>query len=204
MYIPEQYKNNDKDEISAFLQKNSFGILINQTNGLLWATHITLELDNNEAGKPVLYGHISKENPQSESFASNAKILAIFSGPHSYISPSWYDHENVPTWNYVAVHIYGTLKIIEGEALLLSLKKLVDKHEALSENPVRLEDLSKKTMRQIRGIVGFEIEIEDIQGVKKMSQTRDDQNYQNIITELRNTKHPNAIAVAETMLKCTR
>ena len=87
---------------------------------------------------------------------------------------------------------------------MLSLKKLVDKHEALSENPVRLEDLSKKTMRQIRGIVGFEIEIEDIQGVKKMSQTRDDQNYQNIITELRNTKHPNAIAVAETMLKCTR
>jgi transcriptional regulator len=204
MYIPEQYKNENDAEIKAFLQQNAFGILVNQTDGKLWATHIPLELDVNENGKKVLYGHISKENPQWESFASDNKVLAIFSGPHTYISPSWYDHENVPTWNYIAVHVYGTVKIIEGEAVTEMLKKLVDKYEANSEKPVRVEDFSVKTMMQVRGIVSFEIEIEDIQAVKKMSQNRDDKNYNNIISELDKTGDPNAIEVAKVMGKCPR
>jgi len=202
MYIPDIFKNENQEEIKDFLQKNSFGILVNQTNGKLWATHIPLELDTNKNGKQVLYGHISKENPQWESFANNDKILAIFSGSHSYISSSWYDHESVPTWNYIAVHIYGTIKIIEGEAVIESLKKLVDKYEQNSENPVRVEDLSKKTMMQTRGIVAFEIEIEEIQAKHKLSQNRDEKNYDNIITELKKTKNPQAIGVANEMLKC--
>lgn len=204
MYIPEQYKNNNEQEIKDFLQKNSFGILVNQTDGKLWATHIPLELDVNENGKQVLNGHLSKENPQWKSFASNTQILAIFSGPHSYISSSWYDHENVPTWNYIAVHVYGTIKIVEGETLMRGLKKLVDKYETNSENPVRIEDLSKKNMMQKRGIVAFEIEIDDIQAVKKMSQNRDDKNYQNIISELEKTENTDAQAVAKEMKKCPR
>jgi len=204
MYIPEQYKNNNEQEIRDFLQKNSFGILVNQTDGKLWATHIPLELDINENGKQVLNGHLSKENPQWKSFASDTQVLAIFSGSHSYISASWYDHENVPTWNYIAVHVYGTIKIVEGEALMHGLKKLVDKYESNSENPVRIEELSKKTMMQTRGIVAFEIEIDDIQTVKKMSQNRDDKNYQNIISELEKTGKRDAEAVAEVMKKCPR
>jgi len=204
MYIPDIFKNENQEEIKDFLQKNSFGILVNQTNGKLWATHIPLELDTNKNGKQVLYGHISKENPQWESFADNDKILAIFSGSHSYISSSWYDHESVPTWNYIAVHIYGTIKIIEGEAVIESLKKLVDKYEQNSENPVRVEDLSKKTMMQTRGIIAFEIEIEEIQAKHKLSQNRDEKNYDNIITELKKTENPQAIEVANEMLKCRK
>jgi len=204
MYIPDIFKNENQEEIKDFLQKNSFGILVNQTNGKLWATHIPLELDTNKNGKQVLYGHISKENPQWESFADNNKILAIFSGSHSYISSSWYDHESVPTWNYIAVHIYGTIKIIEGEAVIESLKKLVDKYEQNSENPVRVEDLSKKTMMQTRGIIAFEIEIEEIQAKHKLSQNRDEKNYDNIITELKKTENPQAIEVANEMLKCRK
>ena len=204
MYIPDIYKNENQEEINDFLQKNSFGILVNQSNGKLWATHIPLELDINKNGKQVLQGHISKENPQWESFADNDKVLAIFSGAHSYISPSWYDHENVPTWNYIAVHIYGTIKIIEGEAVIESLKKLVDKYEQNSENPVRVEDLSKKTMMQTRGIVAFEIEIEEIQAQHKLSQNRDDKNYLHIISELEKTNDSQAIAVAKEMKKCLR
>jgi len=204
MYIPDIFKNENQEEIKDFLQKNSFGILVNQTNGKLWATHIPLELDTNKNGKQVLYGHISKENPQWESFADNNKILAIFSGSHSYISSSWYDHESVPTWNYIAVHIYGTIKIIEGEAVIESLKKLVDKYEQNSENPVRVEDLSKKTMMQTRGIIAFEIEIKEIQAKHKLSQNRDEKNYDNIITELKKTENPQAIEVANEMLKCRK
>jgi len=204
MYIPDLYKNENQEAITAFLKENSFGILINQTNGKLWATHIPLELSINAEGKTILEGHISKENPQWKGFAEDDQILAIFSGPHSYISPSWYDHENVPTWNYIAVHVYGKIKIIEGDAVIESLKRLVDKYEKNSENPVRIEDLSEKTMMQSRGIVAFEIEIEEIQAQHKMSQNRDDKNYQNIISELEKTNINQSIAVANEMKKCPR
>ena len=110
MYIPNLYKNENQAEIEQFLHENGFAILVNQTNGKLWATHIPLILGTNSNGKQILIGHISKLNPQAESFNQNDEVLAIFSGSHSYISSSWYDHENVPTWNYLAVHVYGKVR----------------------------------------------------------------------------------------------
>ena len=202
MYIPDIYKNENKEEINKFIQENSFGILINQTNGKLWATHIPLELDTNKNGGSILFGHLSKENPQWEGFIENNEVLAVFSGPHSYISSSWYDHENVPTWNYIAVHVYGTIKIIDAEAAIEVLKKQVDKYEQKSKNPVRIEDFSKKTMMQSSGIVAFEIEITQIQATRKMSQNRDEKNYQNIISELEKTNTNDSIAIANEMKKC--
>jgi transcriptional regulator len=201
MYIPDLYKNEDKESIRKFLRENAFGLLINQTNGKLCATHIPLELEINKEGEEVLMGHVSKENPQWTAFESNAEILAVFTGAHSYISPSWYDHENVPTWNFTAVHVYGKIKIIEGDAVIDSLTKLVDKYEQNSKCPVRVADLSKKTMMQARGIVAFEIKIEEIQAQTKMSQNRDDKNYTNIISELENTENPQSMAVAKEMAK---
>jgi transcriptional regulator len=204
MYIPDIFKNENEAEIKEFLDKNSFGILVNQTEGKLTATHIPLELDRNAFGKNVLYGHISIENPQWRGFSESDKVLAIFSGPHSYISPSWYDHENVPTWNYIAVHVYGTIKILSEEKLLETLKKLVDKYEAASENPVKMEELSRKTLMQARAIVGFEIEIKEIQASKKLSQNRDEKNFQKIISELERIGNFNSNSIAEEMKKCPR
>ena len=202
MYIPDIYKNENQEEINKFIKENSFGILINQTNGKLWATHIPLELDTNKNGGSILFGHLSKENPQWEGFIENNEVLAVFSGPHSYISSSWYDHENVPTWNYIAVHVYGTIKIIDAEAAIEVLKKQVDKYEQKSKNPVRIEDFSKKTMMQSSGIVAFEIEITQIQATRKMSQNRDEKNYQNIISELEKANTNDSIAIANEMKKC--
>ena len=201
MYIPDLYKNEDQEAIRTFLKANAFGILINQTNGRLWATHIPLELEINKEGEDVLMGHISKENLQWTAFESNDEVLTVFTGPHSYISSSWYDHENVPTWNYSAVHVYGKIKIIEGDAVIDSLTKLVDKYEQNSKCPVRVADLSKKTMMQARGIVAFEIKIEEIQAQTKMSQNRDEKNYLNIISELEKTENPQSVAVAKEMFK---
>lgn len=204
MYIPAIYKNENHEEIIKFLQKNSFGILINQKEGNIAATHIPLELETKVNGKNYLFGHISVENPQWNSFENDDRILAIFSGEHTYISPSWYEQENVPTWNYIAVHVYGNIKIIEGQEVIDSLKKLVDKYESGVENPTRIEDYSKKTMLQTRGIVAFEIEITEIQAVKKMSQNRNDTDYKNIISKLEKTGKNNDIEVAKTMSKCPR
>ena len=204
MYIPSLYKNENQTEIEQFLHENGFAILVNQTNGKLWATHIPLILGTNsnpETSGKILIGHISKLNPQAVSFKQNDEVLAIFNGPHSYISSSWYDHENVPTWNYLAVHVYGKVRLHTYEESIESLKKLVNKYEAKSEKPIRIEDLSEKTMREARGIVSFEIEITSIEAQKKLSQNRDDKNYQNIISELEKTNENQAIEIAKAMKK---
>jgi len=202
MYIPHRYKNENLEEVRAFVQKNSFGILVSQAVAGLTATHIPLELDKNENGNDILAGHISRGNPQWKNFADQSRVLAIFSGPHTYISSSWYDHENVPTWNYIAVHIYGTIKIIEGEKLIHTLSKLVHKYEAGSARPVSVETMDPTYLHnQVKGIVGFEIEIEEIQAAYKLSQNRDHANHSNIVHELEKQADPNAVAIAAEMKK---
>lgn len=204
MYIPELYKNENQEEIRQFIHENGFALLINQVNGKPWATHIPLVLETNSQGKEILVGHLSIENPQAKSLVNDAEFLAVFNGPHAYISSSWYDHENVPTWNYIAVHVYGKIKVLDYNQTVLSLKKLVDKYEAKSENPIRVEDLSEKTMRQARGIIAFEMEITSIEAKKKLSQNRDAKNYENIISELEKQNDNQSISIAEAMKKCPR
>ncbi|WP_047245008.1 FMN-binding negative transcriptional regulator [Maribacter thermophilus] len=197
MYIPNHYKNEDLSEVKDFIKHNSFGILINQVDNKPWATHIPLELDVDENGNDVLISHISRANPQWRSFENESQVLCIFNGPHSYISSSWYHEEEVPTWNYIAVHVYGTIQILEEEAVLASMHKLVDKYEKDSENPVSIHNLSEKTMKQIKGVVGFQINITDIQATYKLSQGREEDHSQ-IITELKQRDF-NAKAIADKM-----
>jgi transcriptional regulator len=201
MYIPEIYREENAAEIQNFIRQNGFAVLVNQAASKLMATHIPLLFDVNAKGEQLLIGHLSKLNPQASSFTEQAEVLAIFSGAHAYISSSWYDHENVPTWNYSAVHVYGTVRVYDEEETMASLKKLVDRYEIDSENPVRVEELSERTMREAKGIVAFEIRITSIDAVKKLSQNRDTKNYQNIITALEKTNDTQAIAVAEAMKK---
>lgn len=199
MYTPQHYKNENIDEVREFIKANSFGILISQTKGRLWGTHIPMELDFDENGNAILYSHISKANPQWENFTSGEEVLAIFHGPHSYVSSSWYQKEDVPTWNYIAVHAYGKVQIIEGKELMDSLKKLVDHYEHGSEHPVSVENLSEKTMRQVNGIVGFKIAISEIQATYKLSQTRKDTDFHTIVNQLENSTDFMSKATAEAM-----
>lgn len=202
MYIPDQYRNDDTEEVTEFLRHNGFAILVNAVDGRPWATHLPLVFERTADGRGILHGHMSKENPQWKQFEENPDVMAIFNGPHAYISSSWYDHENVPTWNYIAVHVYGTVRILDEAGAIGSLKKLTDKYEAGNENPVRIEDLSAKTMRQARGIVAFEIDIERIDAKRKMSQNRDAGNYAAIVDRLA-SGIPEERAVSEEMKRKT-
>lgn len=197
MYVPKHYENENDAEIKDFIKANSFGILINQTAGKLWGTHIPFHFSADET---KLYGHISKGNVQWKSFSSDQEVLAIFTGPHAYISPSWYNHENVPTWNYIAVHVYGTIKIIEGDLLFQSLKHMVDKYEKASAKPVSLEGMSPDYVKKhIQALVGFEITITEIKAAYKLSQNRDQINYHNIIDQLEKREDADSLKVAEAM-----
>ncbi len=200
MYIPQHYKQTNIAEIKDFLIQNSFGILINQVNGKLWATHIPLELETDKNEIDILVGHISRANPQAEYLNESSEVLCVFNGPHAYISSSWYKEEEVPTWNYVAVHIYGKLTISSEEEVIESLHKLVDKYEKNSKNPISLRNMSNETLRQVKGVIGFKISIDDIQATYKLSQTRTE-DHPKIISELEEIKSENACAIAQAMKK---
>jgi transcriptional regulator len=198
MYIPPYYENKDIDQIKQFLRENSFGILVNVVDNKPWGTHIPLELEQDLNGADVLVGHIAKANPQWRYFSDNAEVLCIFNGPHAYVSSSWYKEEEVPTWNYIAVHVYGTLKILSEEETMASMFRLVDKYEAGSKNPINLKNMSPKTLRQVKGVVGFQIQITDIQATYKLSQTRQ-ADHAKIISELKERNDPGSQAIADHM-----
>lgn len=199
MYTPKPFQNTDLSSVKDFIRHNGFGILVSQKEGQLAATHIPMLLS--EEGT-CLTGHISRGNRQWKDVGSSSEVLAIFNGPHAYISSSWYDHENVPTWNYIAVHVYGVIRIIEGDELLESLRHLVDKYEQHSEKPVSVEKMSPDFLKkEIRGIVGFEITITNIEAAYKLSQNRDKANHDNIIQELEKRGDASSKEIAEAMKK---
>jgi transcriptional regulator len=199
MYIPKKFQNNEPDSIKDFIRQNGFATLVSQAEGRIVATHIPLELD---AAGEKLHGHISRANPQWKHFADNQEVLTIFNGPHAYISSSWYNHENVPTWNYIAAHVYGTIRIIEGDELIESLKNLIDKYEKRSERPVSVEKMSPEYFQsQVRGVVGFEISITGIEAAQKLSQNRDRVNHDEIIRQLEKRNEGDDQKIAEAMRK---
>jgi len=185
MYVNSINRWEDEPEIISFIQKNAFATLITQESGRPLATHLPFVLDQNVSGKAIISGHIAKANAQWKTIPEQGEVLVMFQGPHAYISSSWYNHENVPTWNYLAVHVYGKIRLIEGEELLNHLKKLVNTYEEDRPNRVSVEGMSGAYLEsQIRALVGFEIQITEVQASAKLSQNRDQTNFENIITEL--------------------
>ncbi len=199
MYIPRRYQEEDREKILSFMKENSFAIMVTVKEGLPVASHIPLAVEKNQNGEDVLVGHISRGNDQKNTFTEGARILCIFPGPHAYISPRWYTQLNVPTWNYISVHAYGTLRIMEGEELKAALSRLVHTYEQHMPHPMTLEDLpAKKFNDDVRGIIGFEIKIEELQAASKLSQNRDAESYGNVIEQL-NTGDAIARQVAAAM-----
>lgn len=198
MYTPPHYSNNNIEEIKAFLTHNSFGILINIVDNKPWGTHIPLELETDGKGNDILVGHIAKANPQWKHFKDESEVLCIFNGPHAYVSSSWYKEEEVPTWNYIAVHVYGVLSILTEEETMASMHRLVNKYEKGSKNPISLENMSSKTLRQVKGVVGFQVKVSDIQATYKLSQTRSD-DHQKIISELKERPDSESQGIADFM-----
>jgi len=201
MYIPKYFRQEDPEVIRQFIIANGFATLVSHLpEGQLWASHIPLVLGQNAQGEDVLWGHIARANPQWRGFEQFPEVMAIFNGPHAYVSSGWYDHENVPTWNYIAVHVYGRVAILTGEALYATLSKMMHKYEAHRPHPVVLEKMNPQFVaNQIRGIVGFEIAITDIQAKAKLSHNRDEPNQERIIQALEAEGDPLAAAIAQAM-----
>lgn len=200
MYIPKINRFGHDPEIYAFIRQHPFAIVVNMLDGKPWATHIPVELEENAEGEYVLRTHISKANPQWKAFESSPDAMVIFHGAHAYISASWYDHENVSTWNYQAVHVYGKVKVLEGDAVRQLLDRLVKRHESREKHPIYFNDLSDEFLNaELKGIVAFEISIEAIHAMNKLSQNRNRKNYMAVIENLEERKDPNSTIIAKQM-----
>lgn len=201
MYIPKLYKITDIDEIREFVQHHSFGTLVTTRKGRPIATHLPLQLIQ-EGDDHYVTGHMAYGNPQWRTFESSEEVLVMFQGPHAYISSSWYEQENVPTWNYQAVHLYGSARILDNEELAQDLTSLLEKYEHHRENPVLWDKLSPSLLeKEMKGIVGFKIKVNEIQAAYKMSQNRNEADYRNIVEQLQQEENPDSTQMAEEMKK---
>jgi len=203
MYIPNNFKEEDKAEIEKLIREFGFATLVSVKDNLPWATHIPLELVTDENGNWFLHGHVARANPQWKNFEVMSDVLVIFMGPHAYISPSWYNHRNVPTWNYKAVHVYGKASLVEGEKLEAMLRHLMKRYEGThAEKPQSYDEIPAKILeKDLRGVIGFEIKVERIEAASKLSQNRDAESHQSVIDNLKKMDSYDAKRMAEEMEK---
>jgi transcriptional regulator len=204
MYIPRAFNEADPAYIRNFIRQNGFAALISSGNSRLEASHLLLNLKEAGSSSMLLNGHMARANQQWRTFQPTQEVLAIFSGPHTYVSAGWYSIKSAPTWNYVSVHVYGTPRIIEDRAELYDLLKcLVDWQE--QHNPegdrYRIEGLPKDILENMMNIiVGFEITVTRIEAAAKLSQNRNSKDYQNIIQKLNERGDCKSAEVAKEML----
>lgn len=199
MYTPKLYREEDREKLIEFLKQNNFPALVSQDGEKLVATHLPVEIIEGEGDSLTILGHMSRANPQWKSFGEQ-EVLLIFQGAHTYISPRWYNHVNVPTWNYMMVHVYGRVRVVEGRELHSLLSQLVGKHEAGTS--YRLENLPEEFVeKEMKGVFGFALDVTRIDGGYKLSQNRNDEDHANIIHELQQRGDENSQMVAQEMKK---
>ena len=198
MYIPEDFQFNEAQEQMAFIKQYNFGMLITHTSKGLEATHIPFMYDDK---KECFQAHIARANKQLENY-ENQEVLIVFQGPHAYVSSSWYNHPNVPTWNYVAVHVYGQLQIVKDKTdIKKALIDLVNHHEKHEDQPLDIDKIDDIINKEMRGITFFEINSLRFEGVKKLSQNRHAQDYSNIISHLENKGQENLTDFMKKVIK---
>lgn len=184
MYIPNANRVADQEQLLAFMQAHSFATLVSLVQGELFATHLPL-VTVAQGDQILIRGHLAKANPHWQEFATQREVLVIFQGPHAYISPTHYEKwESVPTWNYIAVHAYGSARLIQDEAgLLATLAELIAANEAVYQQ--QWDSLPEKFRHgMLSGIVAFEIAVTRLEGKFKLSQNRPASDQERVATAL--------------------
>jgi transcriptional regulator len=186
MYIPKAFEVTETRTLHEFIQAHSFATIVSNAADDLLASHVPLTLDHAGGAHASLAGHFARANPHWRALERNGQCLVIFGGPHSYISPSWYANSPaVPTWNYAAVHVYGKMRIIDDAAWMTGLlDRMIAIYEAPQARPwpglLPVEFRAKLT----EAIVGFEIEIDRIEGKFKLGQNRPLEDQRGALREL--------------------
>jgi transcriptional regulator len=198
MYIPKFFAETDKEKLVEFMCEFNFATLISAENDVPFATHLPFIIEHRNE-KIYLLAHLAKANPHWQQF-ENKQVLVVFTEPHAYISPLHYEKiENVPTWNYIAVHAYGHIKMFSQEENLALLEKQVEAFDKIyfETNWQQISDEYKTNLA--KGVVAFEIEVRDLQGKKKLNQNKTGKDAQNVIEALEKSDIENEKLIAKYM-----
>jgi transcriptional regulator len=200
MYVPSHFAETDPATLHAFIEQFSFGLLVSQMNGEPFASHLPFLLDRVAGPHGTLVGHMARANPQWQELADRPSLV-VFSGPHTYISPTWYEAANtVPTWNYTAVHATGRAQVVEDrDALFEIVSRSVAFFEATMPQPWVLDTSGPAVDRLLTQIVGFRIEINRLEGKWKLNQNHPAERREKVIRALEQQRDENARSVAELM-----
>jgi transcriptional regulator len=198
MYTPAHFNQTDPQALQQMIEANSFGTLISVLDNRPFATHLPFIYDPDHSR---LLAHMARTNPHwSELARTKRDALAIFQGPHAYISPSLYHDPGVPTWNYATVHIYGRFRVLDDAVEHRHvMETLTAQHEARRPVAWQAEFDSSMVQQLMRATVAFEIEISEVQGKFKLSQNRSSADRENIICELQDDGSDDAAGLAQLM-----
>jgi transcriptional regulator len=174
MYTPSAFRVEDTERLQSFMREYSFATLVSASDGVPSATHLPFVIRPEEGRFGTLVGHMARANTLWTTWARETEVLVIFTGPHAYISPSWYEQKvTVPTWNYSAAHAYGKPRLLtDVDQLRLLVRhqtKLYEHQERSTWDQSLMEEILNS---QLRAIVGFTIEIERLEGKFKFNQNR--------------------------------
>src|SRR5271169_616314 len=208
MYTPRWFKEDRLPVLHEAIERISFGTLVTSAPKRLLASHIPMFVDKSKGSYGTLYGHIARGNSQWRDSSQEVESLAMFVGPDAYITPNWYQSrvdsgEVVPTWNYVAIHVYGKTTFFEERARLLELvTHLTNVHEAPFQNPWKVDDAPRDYIEsELKLIVGFEMPISRIEGKWKLNQNRSEADRNGVIRGLGELHDGNADLVVAEMEK---
>ena len=198
MYIPKAFEESDKTKLLNFIKNHSFGIMFSDNGNGPFATHLPFIMNENIGGNGSLFSHMAKANPHWRDL-NDKEVLVVFSGPHAYISPTWYGEPNtVPTWNYVAVHVYGTFKMIEDkEKTKRIIEDTVHFYESSLPNPWAVQFEQQYVSGLLNALVAFEIEITKIEGKWKLSQNHSIQRQKNLAKNLAASNKYDSVEIAK-------
>lgn len=175
MYVPKPFAEHDVSQLHAIVRAHAFATLVSLRDGEPFATHVPLLLDAERGPLGTLVGHVARANPHAELLRAGVRSLAIFHGPHAYVSPRWYaGAPNVPTWNYVAVHAAGTPRVLDAPEVVRDvLERTAAIYEAGASEPWSLASAPEGWAAGLqRAIVAFELPIERLEGKRKLSQNK--------------------------------
>jgi transcriptional regulator len=199
MHLPKIFKSDNANLLKEIIQENAFSSLITYKGKILSAKAM-MQLNELGNGLFTIETHISRANPMAKTIEQGDEVLCDFLGAHAYISSSWYDHVNVSTWNYEQVQIYGLIEIMSDDELYRHLKKLTDFFELPQKCPMTLERMGAEFVEnEMKGALGLKIIPTDVKMKQKLSQNRDDINYQRIIEKLNDSNRAMDKIIAKKM-----
>ncbi|MDE2090902.1 MAG: FMN-binding negative transcriptional regulator [Gammaproteobacteria bacterium] len=201
MYTPDAFKLDELARLQGMMRRYPFALLLTKNTASLDATHLPFMVDAERGPHGTLLAHMARANPHWRLFDGQREALVVFTGPHAYISPSWYaDKVTVPTWNYVAIHAHGRPVIVTEKARVRAmLERLVSEHEAYVKPPWSTAQAGEYVQQQLDYIVAFEMQITRLEGKFKLNQNRSRIDQQGVVRALSGSEDPMEREIADLM-----